>query len=254
MDLMPIAQVNQVDVVDSRVIADVLGIEHNALMKSIKKYKKEIEADFERLGFEILNVPVSIPNTDKQRIDKLTICHLTEDQALFIGTLSRNTEKVVSFKMKLVKSFQEARKKRMQTIALPTPKEMALLVIQAEDEKEKALEQLKLAEKTIQQQAVKVEYVDKVLNAENGYHATTIAADFGLSAVAFNKKLKEMGVQRKIDNCWTLTAQHAGKGYTKFRTIPYLNSKGEQMTAKEMVWTEKGRAFLHHLLDRRIAS
>lgn len=52
-------------------------------------------------------------NTDYQKVTgiKRRMCaYLAEDQAIFIGTLSRNTDQVIRFKVKLVKSFSAARK------------------------------------------------------------------------------------------------------------------------------------------------
>ncbi len=101
---------NNIWVVDSRLIAQDLGIEHKNLMETIRKYQNKIESNFGTLAFETREFKTKQGN---KSIEKF--CYLTEDQAIFIGTLSRNTEEVVSFKIKLVQSFSDVRKQTLQT-------------------------------------------------------------------------------------------------------------------------------------------
>lgn len=89
-------------VVDSRLIADSLGIDHESLMKTINKYQTQAEQAFGFLRFQIGEI--------EGRGQPEKYCFLTEDQAFFFMTLSRNTPEVVSAKLSLVKSFSEAKK------------------------------------------------------------------------------------------------------------------------------------------------
>ncbi len=102
----PLISLNNVWVVDSRLIAQDLGIEHKNLMETIRKYQNKIENNFGKLTFET----EAIGKTNQLQ----KFCYLTEDQAIFIGTLSRNTDEVVDFKLKLVKSFSNVRKEILQ--------------------------------------------------------------------------------------------------------------------------------------------
>jgi phage antirepressor YoqD-like protein len=127
--------------------------------------------------------------------------------------------------------------------------EMRLHVFkQLEQEAESLKEQNKLLETTIKQQAPKVEYVDKVLNAANLITSTVVAADFGKSADWLHKTLKGMHIMWKVGGTWVLTSRYADKGYTQSKTHPYTDSLGQQKTSIQTYWTEKGRAFLHHKL------
>ena len=90
-------------VVDSRLIAEELNIEHESFLKTVDKYKKQTEEAFGGLRFEI-GVP------DKPTGNPPKFVYLTEDQATFLMTLSRNTPEVVRCKVLLVTQFSKAKK------------------------------------------------------------------------------------------------------------------------------------------------
>lgn len=92
-------------VVDSRLIAESLGIEHRALMQTIKKYETRIEQQFGVITFEM-----SKPLEGSQGGRPEKFAWLDEDQSMFLMTLSRNTDRVVECKANLVRAFSKARK------------------------------------------------------------------------------------------------------------------------------------------------
>ena len=90
--------------VDSRVIADGLGIQHKNVVETIRRYQSDFE-DFNHLTFET-EVGVRQQGGGKAEI----FVHLDEDQAIFLLTLSRNSERVVALKKGLTKTFGKYRK------------------------------------------------------------------------------------------------------------------------------------------------
>jgi phage regulator Rha-like protein len=94
-------------VVDSRLIAERIGIEHRSFFRNIKKYEKQAEQAFGTVRFEI--APSTMPdgrvNPSPERY-----ALLTEDQATFFMTLSKNTPEVVECKLELVQKFSEAKR------------------------------------------------------------------------------------------------------------------------------------------------
>jgi len=92
--------------VDSRLIATALGIDHESFMKTINKYQTQAEQAFGFLRFQI--------GEREGRGQPEKYYWLTEDQAFFFMTLSRNTPGVVSAKLSLVKSFSEAKESLRQ--------------------------------------------------------------------------------------------------------------------------------------------
>ena len=116
-------------------------------------------------------------------------------------------------------------------------------------EKERLQIQNNLQSKEIAQIAPKAEYFDTVLQSTETYVITRIAQELGVSAVAMNRKLAEMKVQRRVDGQWMLYRQYVGNGYTKSHTTTYTKSNGETGTNTQTVWTEKGRNFIHSLFS-----
>lgn len=116
-------------------------------------------------------------------------------------------------------------------------------------EKERLQIQNNLQSKEIAQIAPKAEYFDTVLQSTETYVITRIAQELGVSAVAMNRKLAEMRVQRKVDGQWMLYRQYVGNGYTKSHTTTYTKKNGETGTNTQTVWTEKGRNFIHSLFS-----
>lgn len=107
---------------------------------------------------------------------------------------------------------------------------------------------------TIKKQAVKVKYVDDVLNATNAWTSTQIAPELGYrTAHALHKALEESGVMKRANGMWVLTAKYTECGFAKTRTFTQILEDGTTRTRLTTVWTEKGRAFLHTKFNKNIA-
>lgn len=100
---LAIAQHEGTLVVDSRLIADGLGIQHKNVLATIKKYVDEIQ-DFGHLAFQT----ETVSNTVGAK-NAVVFCYLNEDQATYLMTLSKNTDKVRECKRTLVKAFRDAK-------------------------------------------------------------------------------------------------------------------------------------------------
>ena len=95
----------------------------------------------------------------------------------------------------------------------------------------------------------KVEYYEKVIDSESEFTITQIAKEVLMSGKALNKVLENQGVQYKQNGQWLLYSKYQDKGYTKTRTTPYIDSNGNQQTKHYTVFTEKGREFIHDLVE-----
>lgn len=84
---------------DSMVIANGTNNQHESVQRRIRDYNKELSV-FGEVGFEIR------PMESGQ---EMKIYLLNEQQATFLITLLKNTEKVVKFKLELVRQFYAMR-------------------------------------------------------------------------------------------------------------------------------------------------
>lgn len=91
-------------VVDSRLVAERLAIEHRSFSDTISEYQTQIEQRFGVLRFETAK-----PQTGSKGGRPQRYALLSEDQATFLMTLSRNTPEVVECKLDLVDAFSKAK-------------------------------------------------------------------------------------------------------------------------------------------------
>jgi phage regulator Rha-like protein len=91
-------------VVDSRVIALNLNIQHETVIKSIRKYA----AKFQSMGNLRFEIGTSQPNANGA-IHQVQFVYLNELQSNFLMTLSKNTDAVVECKFNLSIAFDKAK-------------------------------------------------------------------------------------------------------------------------------------------------
>jgi len=92
-------------VVDSRLIALRLGVDHKPMLRTVEKYLTELQG-FGKVSFENAAITGSVSGKTYQQ----RFCWLNEDQATFVMSLSRNTPQVVECKVQLVAAFSKAKK------------------------------------------------------------------------------------------------------------------------------------------------
>ncbi len=104
MTNLTVCERDSVLVVDSRLIAQNLGIAHKNLLETLDNYLKRIEAAFGVVRFETEKPLKGSKGGRPERV-----AYLTEDQATLLMTFSRNTERVVDCKVALVQTFSKAK-------------------------------------------------------------------------------------------------------------------------------------------------
>ncbi|TFI66678.1 DNA-binding protein [Carnobacterium divergens] len=105
-----------------------------------------------------------------------------------------------------------------------------------------------VAEQRVAEYEPKIGYLDSILQSTDTVAITQIAADYGLSAMALNKKLHELKVQHKVSGQWILYTKHQREGYTKSHTVKVPKADGTEKVVMNTKWTQKGRLFIYELL------
>lgn len=102
----------------------------------------------------------------------------------------------------------------------------------------------------IERQQPMVTYTLDVLKSTTCYTFTQMAKELDFrSAVSLKEELKKRGILYTRYDYDTLKSPWAGQGYIKTRTFVVNKPNGERITKLSTVFTEKGRAWLHCLLD-----
>lgn len=135
-------------------------------------------------------------------------------------------------------------------------KELALMVLQAEEEKERLLlennhlsETVNLQTEELQKAAPKVNYYDTHLQSVNTLTSTQVAKQIGMVAEKLHKKLNEAGIIFYQSGQWLLYSPYSAWKLHDTRTNAFTRSDGSTGTNSYTVWTEKGRRFIIALYE-----
>ena len=93
----------------------------------------------------------------------------------------------------------------------------------------------------------KAEYCDEVLESVSCFTTTQIAKELSMTVHDLTRLLEQRKVMYKQSGQWMLYADYARKGYAKSRTHMHYDAEGDLHTRTYLVWTEKGRRFIHRI-------
>jgi len=112
MSLLTVINRNNILVVDHRLVAAELGIKPKNILANIDKHliTPENEQAFERVAFE------TEPLETNGGIQDTRVAYLSQSQAEFLMTLSRNKPQVVAAKRNLVRAFTQAKQALKEAI------------------------------------------------------------------------------------------------------------------------------------------
>ena len=100
----------------------------------------------------------------------------------------------------------------------------------------------------------KADYADEVLDSVSCITTTQLAKELSMTAQELNRRLCEMRIQYWQSGQYMLYAEFARQGFAKSRTHKRVLKHGMVITEMYLVWTERGREFIHQLLNPKYAN
>ena len=209
-----VSELNSILVVDSRLIAKNLGIEHRAFMQTLKRRLDKLES---RWGVVTFEMDKPLEGSLGGRPEKYAL--LNEPQATFLMTLSKNTQQVENCKLELVDAFEKA-------------KTVIKTVIPAQSQE---IERLKLQLSVFEAQKQLLEYT------------SSIAAIHGLDGLALIMGKPEAVVTQKEVVETTVTVNQDGRVLAKYDGVGITYLAARYKFGKGAKANNACRAWLHSI-------
>lgn len=246
-------------VTNSLLVAEKFEKNHFDVLETIKELFVKAENSFETDNQQLASLKqMFIPseyevplNNGTSAVRKAPMYIMTRD-GFSLLVMGFTGQKALQFKLDFINAFNQYEKLAKNPVANLSKIDLAQMVIESEREKERLQIQNELQQLELKKQAPKVEYYEMVLQSESTYNTNQIAKELGMSAITLNRKLHELKVQYKQGGTWLLYYPYQNKGYTKTETHTYTDSLGQTHTSMLTVWTEKGREFIHELMNKEL--
>lgn len=225
------------DVTTSLIVAQVFGKEHKNVLRDIENLS--CSDNFNRLNFERITYK-DVRNREQ------TAYEMTKDGFSFL-VMGYTGEKAGQFKETFINEFNKREiLLKSDDYILMRSQQILHNRLEFAEQKVKQLEAENSDQKILIAKMQKGnDYLNTILQSKGTLAITQIAADYGMSAIAFNRKLNEMHIQRKVNGQWILYSEFMGKGYVHSRTISFRHKDGRPDTRLCTEFTQRGRLFLY---------
>lgn len=222
----------------SKEIAEMTGKQHKDVLEAIRNMEDAWEKVNQR-KFPLVDY------TDAKG-EKRPMYQLSKTECLYVATKFNDEARA-----RLILRWEELETK--SRIDFTDPSTILQLAQNWKDEADRReAAEIMVAEQEIKLllQEPKVEFHDQVMLTEDGILITVIAKEFGWSASRMNKKLIDLKILYKAGETYVLHAKYQNLGYAKTKTHKYVDSEGKLHSAINLVWTQKGRFFIHETIKK----
>ncbi len=218
-------------------ITEVTGKQHKNVMQAIRNMEPAWEKTC-GLKFQLTSRTVIQPNGGTREVP----CYLlTKTECLYVAT-KFNDEARAKLVLRWEQLEKESRERVASRSSVLQPMTDIEIMARAVLISAKQIEALTCA---VAELAPKAEYCDEVLESVSCMTTTQVAKELDMSAIELNRWLCKQGIQYSQSGQYLLYADYARRGYAKNRTHSFRDSQGEMHTRSYLVWTERGREFIH---------
>ena len=234
-----------VDVTTSLIVARVFGKEHNKVVRDIENLSCSD-------SFRVANFG-DTPYIHPQNGQTYKMYEMTKDGFSFL-VMGYSGKKAGRFKEAFINEFnkREAMLKDDDYILARSQEILQNRLKLAEEKLAIAQTTIIQKDEQIEEMSPKAEYTEKVLMSETTYTMTQVAKEFGMGASAFSEFLFKKKVIFRQSGMWMMFAKYDNEGYSAVRTKTIDKNRGSVFTSSYLVWTEKGRMFLHNKFDKEL--
>ena len=208
-------------------IAEVTGKLHKDVMKAIR--------NMEPAWGKVNGRNFALVEYRDKKGESRPMYSLTKTECLYVATKFNDEARA-----RLVLRWEELEQERLQTKATAFTDEdilaKAVLI---------SMEQIKRLTHKVETLQPKADYLDEVIDSVSCLTTTQIAKELGMSAIKLNQMLCNMGIQFVQSGQYMLYADYARRDYARNRSHAYRDLFGELHTRTYLVWTERGREFIH---------
>jgi len=208
-----------------------------------------------------------------KKVNNAIAQHVDEDDSLKQGVIDRlgRTQQaifvnesglyalILSSKLDSAKRF----KRWVTGEVLPAIRQQGgyMIARKGESEKEVMKRALQIVQATLDRRDEQIarlqpraDYADHVLDSITCITTTQLAKELDMTAQQLNRRLCEMRIQYWQSGQYLLYADYARQGFAKSRTRTHTVKDGIVLTETYLVWTERGREFIHRLLNPKFAN
>lgn len=272
-----ISIITQQQTITSMEIAEITGRAHKNVLAAIRNMEVSW-SNVTGLKFQLCERTYE---TRPGVYRKVPYYELNKKETLYVATKFNDEARA-----KLVLRWEQLEKERLQALQpqpmvdesnLPsdprnlTRKQLLLMALEAEEERERLRaekEELEVEKQSLEAQNYglilesgqkdqqiqhlqqQTAYLNVIMADSSHVTITQIAQDYGMGAMAFNKLLNGLRIQRKVGEQWILYSEFINRGYVATRLIPIHHSGGPDTYKPLTAWTQSGRRFLYEQLKK----
>ena len=217
-------------------IAEVTGKQHKDVMKAIRNmepaWKKICGRNFALTSREVVQ-----PNGGTRNVP----CYsLTKTECLYVAT-KFNDEARAKLVLRWKQLEEEKQKAEMQPMTdLEIMCRATLILKRSLEEKERLIADLQ----------PKADYADEVLDSVDCLTMTQVAKGLGMTVHDLTTRLLQDSIIYEQSGQYMLYAPYARRGLATCRTHTHRDLFGTVRTRTYLVWTEKGKQFIHQLFKQ----